>query len=37
MCCSKSVAIYIEVASFLGLTVSFPKTKFMVVGSGMSC
>ena len=28
-----AIRIYVEVASSLGLTVSFPKTKFMVIGN----
>ena len=31
-----AIGAYIEVASSLGLTVSFPKTKFMVVGAAVS-
>ena len=31
-----AIEAYIEVASSLGLTVSFPKTKFMVVGATVS-
>ena len=31
-----SIRAYIEVVSSLGLTVSFPKTKFMVVGAAVS-
>ena len=39
--CSREAACaateaYIEVASSLGLTVSFPKTKFMVLGAAVS-
>ena len=31
-----AIEAYIEVASSLGLTVSFPKTKFMAVGAAVS-
>ena len=31
-----AIEAYIEVASSLGLTVSFPKTKFMVIGAAVS-
>ena len=31
-----AIKAYVEVASSLGLTVSFPKTKFMVIGSAVS-
>ena len=31
-----AIKAYVEVASFLGLTVSFHKTKFMVIGSAVS-
>ena len=31
-----AVKAYVELASSLGLTVNFPKTKFMVIGSAVS-